>query len=137
MFRKVLVPVDFAKKNARAVRVAADVAKTRGGAVTLLHVIERVDAGDEKALSAFYRRLEKDAREKMGPLLAAAGCVPAHAEVLYGNRVNEILRFAAEDKSDLIVMGSHRLPRRHPGESWGTISYKVGILARCPVLLVK
>ncbi len=73
MFRRILVPVDFAKKNGRAVRVAAGIAQTRNGAVTLLHVIERVDAGDEKALTAFYRRLEKDAREKMGPLLAAAG----------------------------------------------------------------
>ncbi len=73
----------------------------------------------------------------MRPLLDAAGAIPASAEVLYGNRVNEILRFAAEKKVDLIVMGSHRLALRHPGENWGTISYKIGILSRCPVLLVK
>ena len=34
-------------------------------------------------------------------------------------------------------MSSHKLPLRRGGENWGTISYKVGILSRCPVLLVK
>ncbi len=137
MFRRVLVPVDFTRKNARAVKVAAKLATQRGASVTLLHVIERVDAGDDAALAGFYRGLEKSAREKMGVLLALAGRVAAHAEIVYGNRVNEILRLAEENKTDLIVMGSHRLALKHPGQNWGTISYKIGILARCPVLLVK
>jgi hypothetical protein len=37
----------------------------------------------------------------------------------------------------ILVMSSHKLPLRRSGESWGTASYKVGILSRCPVLLVK
>mgnify|MGYP001390768689 CR=1 FL=1 len=137
MFRRILVPVDFTRKNARAVKVAARLATQRGASVTLLHVIERVDAGDDAALAGFYRGLEKSARTKMGALLASAGRVPTHAEIVYGNRVNEILRLAEENKTDLIVMGSHRLARKHPVQNWGTISYKIGILARCPVLLVK
>jgi nucleotide-binding universal stress UspA family protein len=137
MFRRILVPVDFTRKNVRTVKVAAKMAAQLGAAVTLLHVIERVDDGDDGALKGFYRELEKNAREKMGTLLGSAGRVPARAEIVYGNRVNEILRFATEDKTDLIVMGSHRVALKHPGENWGTISYKIGILARCPVLLVK
>jgi nucleotide-binding universal stress UspA family protein len=137
MFRRILIPVDFTKKNSRAVRVAARVASSRGATLTLLHVIERVDGGDPRGLGRFYRTLESNARQKVKALLAAAGAVPATAEVLYGNRVSEILRFAAERKMDLIVMNSHRLPTRHKGENWGTISYKIGILSRCPVLLVK
>ena len=137
MFRRILVPVDFTKKNVRAVRTAARIASGRGATLVLLHVIERVDGGDPRGLGTFYRKLESNARQKMRPLLDAAGAIPASAEVLYGNRVNEILRFAAEKKVDLIVMGSHRLALRHPGENWGTISYKIGILSRCPVLLVK
>ncbi len=137
MFRRILVPVDFTKKNVRAVKIAARVASPRGAALTLIHVIERVDAGDDAALTDFYRGLEKIARTKMGTLLGSAGKIPAHAEVVYGNRVNEILRLAEENRTDLIVMGSHRVARKHPGQNWGTISYKIGILARCPVLLVK
>ena len=137
MFRRILVPVDFTKRNLRAVKIAARMASPRGAALTLIHVIERVDAGDDAALEGFYRGLEKSARTKMGTLLAAAGKVPTHAEVVYGNRVDEVLRLADENRTDLIVMGSHRVDRRHPGQNWGTISYKIGILARCPVLLVK
>src|SRR5438093_6338676 len=98
MFRKVLVPVDFTRKNRRAVRTAAGVASGRGTTLTLLHVIERVDAGDPRGLAGFYKTLEARARQNLRALLAAASPVPASAEVLYGNRVNEILRFAAEKK---------------------------------------
>ena len=118
-------------------KIAAKVASSRGASLTLIHVIERVDAGDDTALAGFYRGLEKNARTKMGSLLVAAGKVPTHAEIVYGNRVDEVLRLADENRADLIVMGSHRVDRKHPGQNWGTISYKVGILARCPVLLVK
>ena len=48
-----------------------------------------------------------------------------------------VLDAAESINADLIVMGSHRVALKHPGENWGTISYKIGILARCPVLLVK
>jgi nucleotide-binding universal stress UspA family protein len=137
VFRRILVPVDFTKKNRRAVRVAVRLASERGAEVLLLHVIERVDAGEPQALTGFYRKLESNARQKTKELLAAAGTVKARAEIVYGNRVNEILRYAQDKKIDLIVMSSHRLALKHPGENWGTISYKVGLLSRCPVLLVK
>jgi nucleotide-binding universal stress UspA family protein len=137
VFRRILVPVDFTRKNRRAVRVAARLASERRAELLLLHVIERVDAGEPQALTGFYRRLESNARQKTKELLAETGKVKARAEILYGNRVNEILRYAEEKKIDLIVMSSHRLALKHPGENWGTISYKVGILSRCPVLLVK
>jgi nucleotide-binding universal stress UspA family protein len=137
VFRRILVPVDFTKKNRRAVRVAVRLASERGAEVLLLHVIERVDAGEPQALTGFYRKLESNARQKTKELLADAGTVEARAEIVYGNRVNEILRYAQDKKIDLIVMSSHRLALKHPGENWGTISYKVGLLSRCPVLLVK
>jgi nucleotide-binding universal stress UspA family protein len=137
MFRHILVPVDFTKKNLRAVRTAVRLASDRGASVVLLHVIERVDAGDARGLGGFYRRLETQAKQRMGELVRLAAPVETRAEILYGNRVNEILRFAEAEKVDLIVMSSHRLALRQAGEHWGTISHKVGILSRCPVLLVK
>jgi nucleotide-binding universal stress UspA family protein len=139
MFRRILVPVDLGTKASRAVQAAARMAASSSAELTLLHVIERVDAGAPKSFSGFYRRLEKLARERMDALtrpLQKRG-LQVHAQVLYGKPVNEILRFAEENSSDLIVMSSHRLRLRHPGENWGTVSYKVGILSRCPVLLVK
>lgn len=138
MFRRILVPVDFTPRSLRAVRAAARVAATTRAKTTLLHVIERIDDGESGAFESFYRKLESAAREKMKALLAPFGeRLPVRAEILYGKPVGEILRFAQANRIDLIVMSSHKLPLRHSGESWGTVSYKVGILSRCPVLLVK
>lgn len=139
IFRRILVPVDFTGKTLRVVRSAGRLAEALGGGITLLHVIERID-DDSPALRKFYAGLETEARRKLRPLAEelAGKKVAVHAEIAYGNRVAEILRFAQENGTDLIVMSSHRLPLRRPTvESWGTISYKVGILSRCPVLLVK
>ena len=139
MFHRVLVPVDLGKKAHRAVQAAARLALGPGAEMTLLHVIERVDAGAPRAFAGFYRKLEKVARDRLRELAAPLQRkgLRVQTEVLYGKPVNEILRFAEESRSDLIVMSSHKLHLRHRGEHWGTISYKVGILARCPVLLVK
>lgn len=139
MFRRILVPVDFTPRSRRAVRVASRLAAASGAETTLLHVIERVDGDSPGSLAGFYRKLEKSARRQMEDLLSefSRKGLAAGAEVLYGGRVNEILRFSAESGADLIVMSSHKLPLRRGGENWGTISYKVGILSRCPVLLVK
>jgi nucleotide-binding universal stress UspA family protein len=138
VFRRILVPVDFTPRSLRAVRAAAKVAATTGAKTMLLHVIERIDDGESGAFESFYRKLESAAREKMKALLAPFGeLLPVRAEILYGKPVGEILRFAQANRIDLIVMSSHKLPLRHSGESWGTVSYKIGILSRCPVLLVK
>lgn len=138
MFRRILVPVDFTPRSRRAAGVAGRLAAAAGAEVTLLHVIERIDGGAPGAFAAFYRKLEAGARRKMNDLRAELSRrgLSAGAEVLYGGRVNEILRFAEQRGVDLIVMSSHKLPRRRT-EGWGTISHKVGILSRCPVLLVK
>jgi universal stress protein A len=47
------------------------------------------------------------------------------------------VRFAIANEADLIVLASHRVNPSAVDRDWGTISYKVGILAQCPVLLVK
>jgi nucleotide-binding universal stress UspA family protein len=139
MFRRILVPVDFTPRSRHAVRTAVRLASSSKASTTLLHVIERIDAGAPRSLAGFYQKLEKSARRKMADFASefTRKGLEARAEVLYGNRVGEILRFAEENAIDLIVMSSHKLPVRRGGENWGTISYKVGILSRCPVLLVK
>jgi hypothetical protein len=59
------------------------------------------------------------------------------SEIIYGRRVREILNFAQEHEVDLIIPNSHRINPTDPTQGWDTISYKVGILSQCPVMLVK
>jgi hypothetical protein len=58
-------------------------------------------------------------------------------KVIFGSRAHEIVRYAVETGVDLIVLSSHRLDPQNPSVGWGTVSYKVGILSKYPVLLVK
>lgn len=138
MFHKVLVPVDLTPKNLSAVEVARDLARASGGEVVLLHVIEVLDLPFEE-LREFYDRLQARAIAHMDGLsgaLRTAG-VPFEAHVLYGDRTEKILHFAEETDADLIVMDSHRVEPGRPGRGPTTISYRVAIVAECPVLLIK
>jgi nucleotide-binding universal stress UspA family protein len=140
LFKHILVPVDLTPKTARAARIAAGLAAGGRTNVTILHVVERIEGIPAGELETFYRKLESRARKKLAPLAARlekAGAAAVRAEVVFGNRVDEILRAATARRVDLIVLSSHRVDPRRPGAGWGTISYKVGILSRCPVLLVK
>jgi nucleotide-binding universal stress UspA family protein len=139
VFKKILIPVDLTDVHQPALDIAARLAKGNDGEVTLLHVVEvvaEVWAAEERG---FYTRLEQRARDhlaRLGRALEARG-VPRREEVVFGNRAPEIVRYAAEVGADLIVLKSHRIDLQNPAAGRGTVSYKVGILAQCPVLLVK
>ncbi len=138
MFEKILVPVDLSDGNLRAIETSRDLALETGGEVTLIHVIEMLDLPFEE-LAAFYDRLEKKAvkamRELVEPVRAAG--VQVHQQIEYGKRAETIVEFAEEKDVDLIILNSHRVRLDDPASGWATLSYKIAILAQCPVLLVK
>jgi nucleotide-binding universal stress UspA family protein len=90
-------------------------------------------------MADFYRGLEARAAAKLFKMeekLQASG-VHARHEVVYGKRAETIVRYAEEHETDLMILSSHKVDRDHPALGLGTISYKIAIVARCPVLLVK
>jgi nucleotide-binding universal stress UspA family protein len=138
-FRRIVIPTDLTERTAKAFDLALRLAQSPQAQVTLLHVVETIRGLGFDELRAFYGRLEKRSREKMAALArrsAATGVRVAQA-VVYGARAEEIVKFAAAHRADLIVLASHRVKPIMVGRDWGTISYKVGLLAQCPVLLVK
>ena len=141
MFRKILVPVDFTDKNEAALKSAMEIAG-RGdgdGEITLLHVIEIIEHIDFKEMADFYRGLENRAAAKLFALeerLKEKGARVCH-EVRFGKRAETIVSYAEEKAVDLMILSSHQVDRDHPALGWGTISYRIAIVARCPVLLVK
>jgi nucleotide-binding universal stress UspA family protein len=139
MFKHVLVPVDFAASNRHALEIAVAIARPGQGKVTLLHVIELIKDTSFEEFSDFYGKLMKRAQTEMDGLLApfGDGDVEISGEIVYGHRVREILDFARGHAIDLIVLDSHKVNPTDPTQGWGTISYKVGILSQCPVMLVK
>jgi len=142
MFRKILVPVDFTDKNEAALASAIEIAgrsEESGGEVTLLHVIETIEHIEFDEMATFYRGLETRATAKLFALedrFKTAG-VHVHHDVVYGKRAESIVRYAEDHGMDLMILSSHKVDKDHPALGWGTISYRIAIVARCPVLLVK
>ena len=139
MFHRILIPVDFTPKNRRALRVAVDMAHQGRATITLLHVIEKIELLPDAELRGFYRKLEGLARSQLASMadaLAKRGCT-VRQRILRGSRVAEIVKSAAG--MDLVLLASHRVGRHRyrPSRGWDTLSYRVAILAACPVLLVK
>lgn len=139
MFKRILMPVDLTDKHQPALNIAADLTEQSHGEVALLHVIELIPGLNRDEEKSFYSRLERSAQEHLDGLeaLLKKRRVTAHAKILYGNRAAETARFAREWAADLIVLTAPRLNPADPASSWGSLSYKIGLLASCPVLLVK
>ena len=138
-FHHVLVPTDLTERTEKALELAARLAVSSTCRVTLLHVVETIDGLPFDEIKDVYGRLERKARTAMARLTrhAPAPAAPVTPEVVFGRRAEEIVKFAAANGVDLIVLASHRVNPSMVNRDWGTISYKVGILAPCPVLLVK
>ena len=138
MFERVLVPLDLSPRHLTAVDVAARVVAA-GGRITLIHVVEVIPGVGPEEDPDFYQRLEARALAHLESAQARLEDAGARGEVVlrYGDRAREIVRQVEEAGADLVVLGSHRIDPDDPGAGWGTLSYKVGILAPCPVLLVK
>ena len=137
MFQRILLPVDFTPKNRRALRLAVELAHQGRATITLLHVIERIELLPDAELRGFYRKLEGLARRQLASMadgLAKRGC-NVRQSIRRGSRVAEIVESAAG--MDLVLLASHRVDRRRLSRGWDTLSYRVAILAPCPVLLVK
>lgn len=140
MFKHVLVPVDLSSKNERALAMALEIAGESRARVTLLHVVQRIDHVPQNELRAFYGRLEERAHTRLAQIARRFQSQELRTvlAVVLGVPAREIVRYAEAKKVDLIVINSHELvDLARPGEGLGTTSYKVAILCRCPVMLVK
>jgi nucleotide-binding universal stress UspA family protein len=136
MFQDILIPVDFTPKNRRAIDAALQAGGPRAR-ITLLHIVEKIRLPTTRDLKDFYQELMTDARLRMKRLAHTIRRRPVREEIYLGHRTDGIVRTARARKADLIVMNSHAVTPGRKGQDWGTISYKVAILAPCPILLVK
>ncbi|MBM3818816.1 MAG: universal stress protein [Acidimicrobiia bacterium] len=137
---RILCAVDFSKASARALDYAASLARESDGALTALHVVDVPPESSDPSLpdiSAYRTARFEEAR------LALAGTVAALDEgwkaaplVLAGKPSREILRVAAEQQDDLIVMGV--LGRGALDRAFfGSTAEHVVRQASCPVLTLR
>lgn len=139
MFKHILVPVSRVAEVDSALSLAVETLRHAQGDITLLHVVELVQDMPYEEFESFYSGLGQDSEEDLQTAKThyQERGVEIKTRVVFGQRVKEILAFTEREQVDLIVLQSHPIDLTDPTRGWGTISYRVALLAKCPVMLVK
>jgi len=142
-FRRILCPIDFSASSLSAFAYALNIAEEADAHLTLLHVIEMPPELGENPLARdfdidrIHAAADADARSRLRDLVPAQArtyCT-VETDVVEGRAYRRVLERAAEDGSDVIVMGVH-------GRGavdllvFGSTTHHVIRGATCPVLLV-
>lgn len=107
--QKILVPTDFGSVAQMALRYARDLAHVFGASLDVVHVIGPVTwpVDVTRATGRPMPDEETAAHERMKRLVAAADGVDVTTRVLAGDPFQQIVKYAAEHRIDMIVMGTH------------------------------
>jgi len=145
-FKRIVCAIDFSDCSMRALEYAMSLAQESNAALIVLHVIEPLPLRAAEGDSFSELKLVKDyvaaAEEEGRALLAAA--IPADVHTYcqvetvqtVGKPSHEILRLAATEASDLIILGVHG---RNPVDLlfFGSTAQHVVREAACPVLTIR
>jgi nucleotide-binding universal stress UspA family protein len=149
-FHRLLCAVDFSEPSLTALQFAASLAAESDAALTLLHVLEwpwheppppdfsALPAPQGAALAEYRRYRETLAAAELAALLPAPGsaAAPRTTRLRHGKPYVQILEVAAEEGSDLIVVGVHG---RNPIDLrlFGSTANQIVRGATCPVLTLR
>lgn len=128
---RILCCIDFSKHSEQVLNYARSLAETYGGEVTVLTVLEEINNSAEiaretaRAMAMLERLIS----------IPAFDSITTHVAVRLGNAHEQIIEFASEAGSDLIVTG---IGRRHGlgFGAFGSTAYRVIQHSLCPVLAV-
>lgn len=141
--KKILVPTDFSTCARRAEETGMLLARALGGELVLLHVSVETPLYNEGMRTLVEPRQVYEAQRAWAENTLAARAaeirgtgVAAHGVVRAGVAVDEILKAAADERCDLIVIGTHG----RGGLSrffLGSVADRIVRLAPCPVMTVR
>ena len=141
--KHILVPVDFHVPSRAALSLAAELAEPLGATVDVVHVID-LPANRPFASEAFvplpaeYRSdVERTTWERLRDWMSTTEAPhPTALRVVEGKPAAEIVRYADDQRMDLIVMGTNG----DDGVSrllTGSVAERVIRTAHCPVVTVR
>jgi len=140
--RSLLVPIDFSPESKRALEYAVPLAKSFGGKLTLVHVVEPVatpDFAQTFPLLAADDKLMAAARDELDRVVRRFGGKSKLFEktlVRFGRAFHEITEVARTRKADLIVITTHGYTGlKHA--FLGSTAERVVRHAPCAVLVVR
>ena len=140
----ILVPIDGSDPSVRALTYAGSIAPFLGASITGLYVVDPDKVSEEQPFNIHFGEITPDLEpskeaaseylDELGKKLPAS--VKFHKVVSIGYPEKAIIRYADEQKIDLIIMGNSG---KSAGSAFvtGSVSYYTIHHARCPVLIVK
>jgi nucleotide-binding universal stress UspA family protein len=149
LFKQILCPVDFSDCSMQALNYAMSLAQEADAHLTVLHVMAHelavtedpymaMTINDPQRVADFRRRREDAARQRLNDAVPETVAAYCHVETMVasGKPSREILRIAAEQQADLIVVGVHG---RGVADLmfFGSTTNHVVREATCPVLTVR
>ncbi len=140
---RILFATDFSEGSSHALPFAVDLAVKYGAKLYIVHVIYDITktAGwyvPQTSIDEIYRDIEKSARAELEKSFTDKMREVSEFEykVLKGTPYEEIIRFAAEQHIDMIVMGTHGR-RGIDRVLFGSTAEQIVRNAGCPVLSVR
>ncbi len=141
-FKKILLSTDFSDESLYALSYAVDMAKMFNAKLYLMHVIYDIEKASNlhiphPSITELYKDLEAHAKRNLESFGAdmREGLTDVEAVVRKGIPYEEIIKFAAENNIDLIVIGT--LQRSGVERFFvGSTTQRVIRNAPCPVLVV-
>ncbi|MGA2122611.1 MAG: universal stress protein [Methanoregula sp.] len=139
LFEKILIATDGSDRNRAAVEEALQIGRVCGSAVFAAYVID-LSAFESASADVVIRDtwvvIQREAEASLARVRARAGGVNLETVTLEGKPAAEIVRFAAENGIDLIVIGTQG-KRGFERLLLGSVAEQVVRLAPCKVLVVK
>lgn len=140
---QILVPIDFSDFSRQTIRYAEEIARSCRAELQFLHVVEQT------VYPSFYRtfsvnlydlgqHIVDSSREALENLVGETvnPDISTSVHVIEGNAASDIVRFAGEHGTDLIVIATHGLTGMEH-LLIGSVTEKVVRQAPCPVFTVK
>lgn len=140
--KKILVPIDFSDNSQKVFEAATNVAIKFGAELLSIFVVQSFEDYSgffvpHMPVLQFQEEMQGSAEKKMAAFLEAnlpAGLVGS-GKVVVGDVGEEIVAFAAREKIDMIVMGTHGY-KGLERVLFGSVAEQVVKTAACPVLTV-
>ena len=142
-YKHILVPTDFSDSARHALTYGISFAKEYKAQLVLLHVVENLTVGYASDLfpvpmAEVFQEISGYAKAELAKLAAEAREkeVAVEEHVVQGKPSAEIIRFAAENRVDMIVLGTHGKGMLDQA-LFGSTTERVVRRAPCPVLTVR
>jgi nucleotide-binding universal stress UspA family protein len=136
--QRILAPIDFTECSKKVLRYAMAFAGHFHAQITCLHVVEPEPPLIVFEMEGFQKSHEIEARNNMQALLKQIdGSIPVETEIRTGSAHREIVHFADQEQSDLIVVGEHCRTGAVGRFMLGSAAEEVVKNAHCPILVVR